>query len=196
MNILICGDSFAADWTSVSTEYLGWWNLLALKHKVTNLAQAGVGEYKILKQIKSVDVNTFDAVIVSHTSFSRVHTREHPLHKKGLHQDCDLIYTDISNRLSFFNFRSLKSAQDYFLYHYDDEYHRDTYSLIRKEIDNLIKIPYISISHIEELMDFVIEENHIDFSQLWKNNQGVVNHYNMKGNNKIFEAIFERLDNE
>ena len=51
MKILICGDSFAADWT-VKYPGQGWPNMLAEIHEVTNLAQAGCSEYKILKQLE------------------------------------------------------------------------------------------------------------------------------------------------
>ena len=46
-NILIIGDSFAADWTVKYPTVVGWPNLLAKNYNVVNLAQAGAGEYKI-----------------------------------------------------------------------------------------------------------------------------------------------------
>ena len=48
LRILIAGDSFAAEWPGNN----GWVKLLSQKFSVTNVAQAGVGEYKILKQLK------------------------------------------------------------------------------------------------------------------------------------------------
>ena len=103
-NILIIGDSFAADWSTKYNNYLGWPNLLAQSHSVTNLAQAGVSEHKIYKQLCSVqDLSVYDVVIVAHTSPFRVPTKRHPMHSKDvLHKDADLIYSDIeyhSNRL-------------------------------------------------------------------------------------------------
>ena len=47
MKILVAGDSFAAEWPGDD----GWVKLLAQSHEVTNVAQAGCGEYKIFKQI-------------------------------------------------------------------------------------------------------------------------------------------------
>ena len=38
----------------------------SVSHNVTNVAQAGVSEYKILKQIRNADLDNYDAVIVSH----------------------------------------------------------------------------------------------------------------------------------
>ena len=185
MKILIAGDSFAAEWPSAVS---GWVNLLSKKYQVTNVAQAGCSEYKILKQIQGQNLKTFDLIIVSHTSPSRVYTAEHPLHKEGFHKNCDLIATDISNRVSWFN-SSLKAAQGWFKYHYDDQYQLDIYSLIRKEINQTINIPYISLSHIEFLKDISFEKYHLDFSNLWANERGSINHYTEFGNKLIYKDI-------
>lgn len=184
--LLIVGDSFAAEWPGE-----GWPKMLARQFDVTNLAQAGVGEYKILKQLQSVDCNAFDAIIVSHTSPSRIHTPAHPLHKEGLHKNCDLIYEDLQ-RISWFN-QSLKIAKGWFKYHYDDQYQLDIYRLIRNEINRLIQIPYVSISHADFGIDLVVEKNHIDFKELWKTHRGVVNHYNESGNIEVYKRLLETL---
>lgn len=183
--LLIAGDSFAAVWPNVND---GWVNLLANNFTVQNLAQAGVGEYKILKQIKSVNLRNFDAIIVSHTSPSRIHTPNHPLHKNGFHQHCDLIITDIEKRFSYFN-PSLDSAKNWFKYHYDDTYQIDIYNLIRKEINESITTPYLSLSHIPIVNEMSIEKNHLDFSELWSQNRGNQNHYTKSANMIIFEKI-------
>jgi len=185
-NILICGDSFAADWPGE-----GWPKKLALKYNVKNLAQAGVGEYKILKQIGSVNLLNFDLVIVSHTSPSRVHTRQHPIHRQGLHENCDLIYNDV-DRLNFFN-KSLKAAKGWFDYHYDDEYQTDIYNMLREKIKDMIKKPYISISHADIPEDLVIENNHIDFRSIWNDHRGDVNHYTDLGNTLVFETLDKKI---
>ena len=96
MKILITGDSFAADWTIKYPNICGWPNMLAKEYSVTNVAQAGVSEYKIWKQIKCQNLQNFDIVIVSHTSPSRVHTFHHPIHSKDkLHYNADLMLNDI-----------------------------------------------------------------------------------------------------
>ena len=185
MKVLIAGDSFATIWPN---SQLGWPTLLAKKYDVVNLAQAGIGEYKILKQIESQEINNFDLVIVSHTSPSRLHTNNHPVHKEGFHKNCDLILNDLINRSTFRN-PSLKAAQEYFKYHYDDEYQIDIYNLIRKQINELITIPYISMSHVDIVNTLAIESNHIDFSNLWSKERGSMNHYTVEGNFKIFETL-------
>jgi len=187
-NILIAGDSFAAVWPGM---YIGWPKMLKEYYNVTNLAQAGVSEYKILKQLQSVDLFNFDSIIVSHTSPSRVHTLQHPLHKEGLHKDCDLIYTDIADRNSLFN-PSLRSAKGWFRYHYDDEYQIDMYMLIRKEIRSLLgSHNYISITHTDISTTYALEHNNISFADTWKHNKGTVNHYTLEGNKKIFKQLVD-----
>jgi len=185
-NILLCGDSFAADWPGE-----GWPKKLALKYNVRNLSQAGVGEYKILKQLESVNRLNYDLVIVSHTSPSRVHTRQHPIHKDGLHKNCDLIFNDV-DRFSFFN-KSLDSAKQWFKYHYDEEYQIDIYKMLRQKIKSIIKKPYISISHADIPEDLVIECTHLDFKSLWKNHRGLINHYDDEGNCEVFKILDKKI---
>jgi hypothetical protein len=55
--ILICGDSFAADW-SKKYNSIGWVNMIENDHIITNIAEAGVSEYKIYKQ-RTCFINSF-----------------------------------------------------------------------------------------------------------------------------------------
>lgn len=185
IKILIAGDSFATAWPNSS---IGWPSLLAEKYCVTNVAQAGVSEYKIWKQINSTDLSQFDVVIVSHTSPNRVHTRNHPVHKTTLHKDCDLIYTDIEAHTDWFN-PSLSAAKGWFEHHYDQAYQNDIYQMLRTDILKKITVPYISLNNLENSLPFVVEPNSLDFTSLWKEQRGVVNHYTPKGNKTVFNTI-------
>lgn len=185
LKILLAGDSFAAPWPGPG---FGWPRMLADKYTVTNVAQAGVSEYKILKQIERADVESFDCVIISHTSPNRLHTPNHPVHKTELHKDCDLIYADVENKRSWFN-PSLSAAKGWFEYHYDQEYQNDIYKLIRKRIQEKITVPYISLNNLEASLPFVIETNSIDFSALWQTERGAVNHYTLSGNKTVFCTV-------
>ena len=185
IKILIAGDSFAAKWPNAVN---GWVNLLAEKYNVTNVAQAGVSEYKIWKQIETANVNEYDLVIVSHTSPNRVHTIKHPIHKTDLHKDCDLIYTDIEAYSDWFN-PSLSAAKGWFEYHYDQEYQDDIYQLLRESILKNITKPYISLNNLDSSLPFIIEPNSLDFTGLWKSERGVVNHYTTAGNKTVFNAV-------
>ena len=59
MHILICGDSWAADW-SVKYNGIGWPNILQQHHDITNVAQAGVSQYRICQQLQDIDIAKFD----------------------------------------------------------------------------------------------------------------------------------------
>lgn len=188
--ILIAGDSFSTIWPNTSGS---WVELLSHDFDVTNLSSAGIGEYKILKQIKSVDTSLFNIVIVNHTSPSRLHTKNHPLHKNGLHKNCDLIYTDLENRLDWFN-ENLRISKKFFEYHYDDEYQIDIYKLIRKEINDIIKSRYISVCHTEISAKFFIEEERLDCSGIWSRNKGSINHYTEYGNKQVYKLLKEYIN--
>ena len=189
MKILIAGDSFAANHTNRSS----WNNLLSNDFLVDTVAQAGVGEYKILQQIKRVCLLDYDFIIVSHTSPYRIHVPSHPIYKTGYHKDCDIIINDIIGKSCWSNLK-LFYARKWIEHYYDETYQLDTYNLFRHEINRSIKIPYISISHlpIEEIRP--VEECHIDFSQLWQKERGQVNHYTDNGNRIVYETVLKQIN--
>lgn len=188
MKILIAGDSFAADW---STKYKvqGWPNLLAQEHDVTNIAQAGCGEYKILTQIKSQDLRNYDAVIISHTSPYRVHTCYHPAHSQdALHKNSDFIYSDVKAN-------NIHSMVEYFEKFFDLEHAVDIHTMICKEID-YITLPYkpIHITHFDWKGLFSFRDL-INFNAVHKKNPGDANHYNNAGNLAVLTELKQRLAN-
>jgi hypothetical protein len=190
MKILIAGDSFGAIWPGTH----GWAYKMSMSKEfdVTNVSQCGVSEYKIYKQLERQNLSKYDCVIVNHTSPYRVHTKNHPIHQNELHQHCDLLVNDIlSKKNSWFN-RSLKAAKLYFEYHYDYEYYEDIYKMIRKQINDLIDIKYLSVSHMN-LAEYIIEDNHIDFNDTWEKHQGNENHYNIIGNTIVYDTIIRKL---
>jgi hypothetical protein len=188
MKILIVGDSFAADWSVKYNDYPGWPNLLAQDFDVTNLAQAGVGQYKIYKQLKSVDVKEFAVVLSSYTSPYRVHTQSHPIHSEDLlHNQCDLLANDIEHwsRQDKHN-ESLSTAKNYFKYHFDFEYYNDIYQMLVERCNSLIgDVRHIQISNLEYVTD-----NWIDIT---KNHKGLINHLSLKGNELVYNKIKETL---
>ena len=188
MKILIVGDSFAADWSVKYNDYYGWPNLLAQKFDVTNLAQAGVGQYKIYKQLKSVDIENFDVVISSYTSPYRVHTQSHPVHSEDLlHKNCDLLANDIE----YFSKKdkdneSLISAKNYFKYHFDFDYYNDMYQMLIERCNLLIgDVKHIQISNLEYVTD--------KWTDITENHKGLINHLSHKGNELVYNKIIEML---
>jgi len=192
--ILILGDSFAADWSVKYKDYMGWPNLLKEKYEVTNLAQAGVGEYKIYKQLLDVNnIEYYDCVIISHTSPFRVHTRNHPIHKNdSLHSNADLIYGDIEYHYytkwyNFFN-KGLKAAFSYFKFHFDIDFYETTYWLYRNEIER----------KLSDTKTIVIDNFHnnkgtLNFTDMYPEYSGKINHFSKEGNHIIFDLLVKEI---
>lgn len=188
--LLIAGDSFAARYPNDKGH--GWPLLFRELYDVTNVAQAGVGEYKILKQLQKFNLIQFDFVVVAHTSPYRVHTRE-SIHKTELHKNCDLLLSDIEAKRFTFN-PAVNSAKGYFKYHFDPDYYQDMYELIRKEIDNITKhVPTLHIDHFEPALKYAHEKNCLDLSGMWPYYKGNINHYSVEGNQIVCARIEERL---
>ena len=194
MNLLICGDSFAADWT-VKYNDVGWPNMLANDFKLTNLAQAGCSEYKIYKQLISANLIKYDAIIVSHTSPNRIYIKSHPVHANDLlHKNSDLIYTDIVEHAK--SNKSLKPIVDYFENYFDLEYAMFVHKLLCEKIEkhlNTFKGPVIHVTGLpwDNLHCF---NNMLSFEYLSKDHKGLINNYNQAGNEIIYKKIKQILD--
>jgi hypothetical protein len=201
MQILIAGDSFAADWTVKYPNQLGWPNLLSSVYQVDNIAQAGVSEYKIYKQILSVEnqLKNYDVVIISHTSPYRAVTRQHPIHcDDTLHSNADLMLADIEyhskSLKSIFN-RSLQAARGYIKYHYDIEYQEITYNLFKKEICQMLSgTKTIVISNFLNQTINESDTNFLDCSSLQTNYPGIMNHLSDQGNFLLFNDIVNKIN--
>lgn len=191
MKVLICGDSFSADWTKKHPTP-GWPNLLAHDHAVTNLSQPGCGEYKILQQVKSQSLQDFDAVIISHTSPYRIYVKHHPVHANDvLHHSCDLIYSDIKAHSQ--DRSDLQPVVDFFERYFDPDHARDIHNLICKEIAMLCgNHPVLHLSHID-WSDLYLFPGMINFAELFQKHRGDVNHFDAMGNREIYETISARL---
>lgn len=188
LKILLAGDSFSAKWPDSPS---GWPELLKKDYNITNVSQAGVGEYKILNQIKNQNLDKFDLVIVNHTSPFRVHTLN-PIHQSKLHANCDLIFSDVEANLDPKN-ESTVTAYNWFKHHYDEQYQKDIYDIVRREIRRLIKLPYLAIDHTPTSCNHAFEELHMDFTSHWTFHRGLVNHYTEEGNKIVAQRIKEKL---
>ena len=191
--ILICGDSFAADWRIEYPDAQGWPNLLATEYQINNLAQAGCSEYRILQQLRSADLTKYDLVIVSHTSPYRLYVKEHPVHHRSrLHANSDLIYNDIKEHAK--DNPQLHSIVNYFEQYVDLDYQRDIHGLIYQEIAKLLSVAnHVHITH----SPWSIAEqpkNMLNFEKLHKQQPGLINHYSEQGNQKVFQKIKSYID--
>jgi len=193
--ILICGDSFAADWT-VKYPGQGWPNMLACDHLVTNLAQAGCGEYKIYLQLCSVDLGQFDGIVVSHTSANRIHVQKHPIHDQDpLHGHSDLIYTDIKEHVK--KHRSLNCIIDFYENYFDLDHAKFMHGLICEKIADRLEefsgpVLHMANIHWSDLYQF---DHMLNFEHLFHSHRGLMNHYDHTGNLIIYQKVSEFFQN-
>ena len=198
MKVLLAGDSFAADWSVKYPTRIGWPNLLANIHDVTNLAQAGISEFRILQQLQSVDLDLFDVIVVAHTSPHRVVTKRHPVHADDLlYENADLIFSDIEyhkNSWRFWLDPAVSSAYGYFLYHQDTAFADWVYYTVVDQI-NTICNRRVLISIASPLVpDRVRIGDHTISIEPEHMIVGAVNHLSAEGNQDVFEKIIERIE--
>ena len=195
MKILIIGDSWAADWSQQHSEYQGWPNILADRYDVTNIAQAGVSQYSIVKQLNSIVPWEYDKIVCSITSPYRVYTPKHPVHKPGsLHEHSDLIYTDIEHhhRTSDYNKR-LNSAIGYFLHHFDTDQAEFMHELLVDWcLTKLDKSNTIVTSNIADNSRYVKQHTYCNGFDIWNTYPGKINHLSAEGN-EVFARNIEVL---
>lgn len=190
-NVLICGDSFSADWT-VKYDGFGWPNLLAQDFNVTNIAQAGCSEYSIYKQIKSQNLNKYDRVIVAHTSPYRLYTSTHPVHNGDpLHHNSALIYTDIKEHAK--NNTELNPIIDYYKKYFNKENALFMHNLLCKEIDDMCPVDTIHVLNIDCKKCYSFKRM-MNFHKVFAKNRGLMNHFNDKGNLKVYKQIKKELE--
>ena len=186
--LLIAGDSFAADWTVKYKDVFGWVNMLESDFEVTNIAEAGVSEYKIYKQLENIDVSKFEHIIVSHTSAYRIPIVEHPIHNDDLlHYNCDIIYSDVKEH--GYN-PIMKTAIEFYENIFHAEYFSFVNDLIYKEIYNLVP----NAIHIT-FFDSFYSENVLKFEEIFLSSRGNANHLNKKGNEFVYKKILNKLSN-
>ena len=194
-NILVCGDSFSADWSAKYPGCKGWPNLLAGQYQVTNLSQAGCSEYKIWLQLASANLAQFDVIIVSHTSPYRIPIEHHPVHYSDpLHKNCDLIFSDIEQS----NNVDLQHIATYFKKFFMPDYAIFTHNLIIKhEIQYLQQHFQGQVLHttiFQQDLEFV-GHSYVSFEHVFNDHKGLINHVSDHGNQIIFNKLETTLDN-
>jgi len=182
MNILICGDSFAANYNAAGVlEYPGWPQILSKNHNITNLAQAGCSQYKIYLQIQKAQLSTFDRVIIFHTSPYRIYIKDHPyLKNTQLHYASDLIYNDIENQSPFEDQQLLVK---FFKKYFDLEHAEFIHQLIYEKIVAIMSTVPTFHAGIN------LPNLTLDTSNIFKKHRGNVNHFDKVGNQIIAQNI-------
>jgi hypothetical protein len=189
-NVLICGDSFAADWSVKYTDYPGWPTLLSQKYNVTNMAQAGCSEYKILKQLQSQDLTQYYSVIVVHTSPFRIPVEDHPIHHNDiLHCNSDFIYLDVKAS----NEQSVNCVTEYYEKYFWPEYALFMHQCVLTEELKILKNQYCVHSSMMPWDNLVQTDCFINFHPVFTQHRGLVNHLTKEGNEIIFQKFVEML---
>ena len=192
-NILICGDSFAADWTKKYPKKYGWPNILSKSFNITNIAQAGCSEYKIWLQLQSQSsiLNDYDVILISHTSPYRLYVKDHPIHKSdNLHHSSDLIYSDIKYYYEETKDNKVESIINFFENIVDLEYSEFVYELIYYRIIEFMS-NYQNILHISGF-DIPFQEV-LSFHNYFKQHNGLMNHFDDYANTAIADELINKI---
>jgi len=172
MKFFVFGDSFATNST-------GWSSMLGLK--VQNFAHNGIGEYKILREVRQH--TNFDKAIICHTSPWRIHTRIHPVHhndENRPHNDFMLNDVEYHSQTN----KDMKLVNNYLKKYFDPNYQLDVYNLLVREllqIKNTIHISFHDPSDTKQIKN--------NYHHLWKKYPGDINHLSMRGNEIVAEEI-------
>jgi len=195
--LLIVGDSFAVD-CGAKTTVCGWPVRLAQHYVTTNLAQAGCGQYKIYKQLHSVNYHDFDCILIWHTSPYRIHVLENPIHKGDLlHNHADFIYSDIEYHAN--TDQSLRPIMDWFNRYFDLEYADFVYSLICDRMLNDLMDFKGKVIHCVCQPDVYEKLCHqkyfLNFWHLFEPNTLAVraNHFDQNTNDLVYQTIIKSL---
>ena len=182
------GDSFG--FQKKNEPYPSWVDLLDQHHTIDNHSECGVSEYKILRQLQFTNLDSYDTIIITHTSYSRVFVEYNPLHATSLyHKNCDILYADIESNTDEFS----HAGQLYFKYIFDDNYAKDMHNLVLKEIEEVVGLrKVVHMTHFDHAGLRPLPDL-LDFHTLFLNNRGQVNHYNEAANEIIFNTVLQRL---
>ena len=194
MKILILGDSWAADWSGQYDQYQGWPNILAEHHNVTNIAQAGVSQYSICRQLLNTDYSNYDHYIISITSPYRVYTPQHPVHDTGLHKNSDLIYTDLEYHQQEMDTPRLASAVKWFEHHFDTEHAEFTHHLLVDWCLSRLDPRCTTVtSNISGNSDYVAEHRYLDGVTVYESFPGKINHLSSEGNQIFAQQLLDQF---
>lgn len=178
------GDSFG--YQKKDEPYPSWVDLLSQQHAVDNHCECGVSEYKILKQLETANLDKYNVIIVTHTSYSRVFVEHNPLHADSkYHKNCDILAADVESRNDEFS----RACQLYYKYIFNDDHARDMYNLILKEIDRMLNgKTAIHMTHFDHagLHKF---NRLLEFNNLFLANRGPVNHYTEFANKLVADRV-------
>jgi len=185
MKIAIVGDSFATDEVADS-----WVALLRAQHHVTNLSQRGISQYRLLTIVEEnlPSILEHDCAIVWHTNPDRVYVNNDvsfPTRTLASHPHADLVAAD---SLSSSNTHWRRTAETYY---------RVFHSIPQQELYHKLVV-----QHIQKLMQpiqsvhcsgFALPGTIYSFADLVQEHPGNVNHFDIAGNQQVFEYLTRNM---
>jgi hypothetical protein len=189
MRLLLCGDSFSYNHEIAHS----WPTRLSRVHQIDNLSQCGCGEYKIKLQIASCDLSDYDAVLIFHTSPTRIHyNRPNTMHIDKFHAWSDLLFSDVEHHRHKNTVAQI--AYDYFVNIFDADYYCYVHDLICADIDQKTKqhrTYHFTAFDYSDLYQF--DNKLITLYNTWNANRGDVNHLTKSGHDEFFNQITSLL---
>jgi len=186
MNLVIVGDSFSSDENTTS-----WVTKLSNDHSIINLSRRGISEYRIYKIVKDnlSLINNCDCLILWHTNPDRIYVNDEisfPTRSIKTHPVADLVANDSlsSNDLYWRN-----TVENYYKTFFDIDQQTLYHHLLIKEMRNLLMN-----KHVLEYTGFQLTVDNVrSFFDTRVSNPGNINHFDIIGNQLIFEQIkFDR----
>jgi hypothetical protein len=173
--LLIIGDSFSA-----STDANSWCSSFN-GFETHNMSMSGSSEYRLIKQLNSLDTSKYHNVIFVHTSPNRIYVEQNPYYQcSDTHNNCDLIFQDIHARLPD---PYATNVVWWFENVFDLEQAMFNHNLL---IDHALK----KLSNALHLtfFDYAYPGVH-SLHKIWKSNPGTINHMSAAGNQAVVQVL-------
>lgn len=185
MKITIVGDSFSADENPNS-----WVTLLSNSYHVKNFSQRGISQYRIFQIVKNNCQTLFesDVIILFHTNPDRIFVPDHvnyPTRNLTSHPCADMVASDILSRPQWEII-----AQNYYKYFFDFEFQNNLFKFIFKDIAELLSQKKVLHCTGHKLTSFPEIKS---FNELFLTNPGTINHFDITGNQVVFNHITKHL---
>jgi len=185
MKIAIVGDSFATDEVADS-----WVALLRTQHHVTNLSQRGISQYRLLTMVEEnlSSILEHDYAILWHTNPDRVYVNNDitfPTRTLASHPHADLVAADSLNS-SDTQWR--RTAETYYRVFHDTQQQKLYHHLVVQYIQELMQ-PIRTV----HCSGFVLPGTIYSFAGLVQEHPGVVNHFDIAGNQIVFEYLTRNI---
>lgn len=182
--VLIAGDSYASDWN----EKWEWWK--SLPYDITNVAQAGSSQYRILKSLcVSLD---YDVIVIFHTSPYRLYTENNTLHTNSpTHKHSDYIIGDVIAKGGDIS----KAMKSYVKYFYNEELVLYNHRKICEDIINITKhttVIHASGFDYDDIFEF---DDMTSIRHIAETQHGGVCHMNTTGNKMVADIIETKIKN-